>query len=46
MRCSTGLETSAIVFDAAIYGRSLGPLQLAGVALMGLALWQAGQARR
>lgn len=37
---------AAIVFDAAIYGRSLGPVQIAGVALMGLALWQAGTARR
>jgi drug/metabolite transporter (DMT)-like permease len=32
---------AAIVFDALVYGRALGPGQLIGVGLMGLALWAA-----
>jgi len=37
---------AAIVFDALVYGRALGAVQLAGVALMGAALWQAGRRGR
>lgn len=33
---------AAIVCDALVYGRALGVVQLAGVGLMGAALWQAG----
>lgn len=32
---------AAIVFDALVYGRALGPAQLVGVGLMGLTLWAA-----
>ena len=31
----------AVLVDAAVYGRVLGPLQLLGVALLGAALWSA-----
>ena len=30
---------TAVLVDWAVYGRTLGPLQMAGVALMGVALW-------
>lgn len=36
---------AAILVDWAVYGRSLGAVQIAGVVLMGAALWQAGAAR-
>lgn len=37
---------AAIGVDALVYGRALSPLQLAGVLLMGWALWQVGRQRR
>ncbi|WP_251780286.1 DMT family transporter [Caldimonas mangrovi] len=36
---------SAIVFDAAVYGRWLAPAQWIGVLMMGLALWAAHEAK-
>jgi drug/metabolite transporter (DMT)-like permease len=34
---------AAVLVDWAVYGRALSPVQVAGVALMGLALWAARQ---